>query len=121
MVTGIDDDSCLKYDNIKESYSWVLLLKPRDVKDKGIFQQAIYKIKTKIKCRKHLNLRVKVVKILLTWFKVYCPRCEYRGILLTSADTIRRFSHIQMEYLFGMEKLRRKSIDVGYEVKVSRD
>ena len=48
---------------------WVLTLKPVDVKDKRILQQALYKIKTKITNGEQLNLRVKVVKILLTFFK----------------------------------------------------
>ena len=52
-----------------EFYDWILLLKPKDVRDKGISQQVLYKIKTKIKNGKQLNLRVKVVKILLTLFK----------------------------------------------------
>jgi hypothetical protein len=52
-----------------EFYNWILSLKTKDVKEKGISQQALYKIKTKIKSGKHLNPRVKVVKILLTLFK----------------------------------------------------
>ena len=44
-------------------------MKPKDVKDKGISQQAPYKIKTKIKSGKYLNPKVKVVRILLTLFK----------------------------------------------------
>jgi hypothetical protein len=40
-------------------------LKPKDVRDKGISRQTLYKIKTKIKSGTQLNPRVKVVKILL--------------------------------------------------------
>jgi hypothetical protein len=65
MVTGIDDNSYLEYENLGEFYDWVLTLKPRDVKNKGISQQSLYKIKTRIKIGKHLNLKVKVVRILL--------------------------------------------------------
>ena len=65
MVTGIDDNSYPEYENLREFYDWVLTLKPRDVKNKGISQQSLYKIKTRIKSGNHLNLKVKVVKILL--------------------------------------------------------
>lgn len=36
----------------------------------GISRQALYKIKAKIKSGKHLNPRVKIVKILLTLYNV---------------------------------------------------
>ena len=62
---GIDDNSYLEYDNVREFYDWILTLKPKDVRDMGISQQSLYKIKTRIKSGKHLNLKVKVVKILL--------------------------------------------------------
>ena len=66
-VIGIDDDYP-EYENVMEFYNWILSLKPKDVRDKEISQQALYKIKTKIKNGKQLNPRVKVVKILLTLF-----------------------------------------------------
>ncbi len=64
-MLGIDEDSFLEYENLREFHDWVLNLKPEDVRDKGISQQALYKIKTKIKSGKQLNPRVKVVRILL--------------------------------------------------------
>ena len=69
QIIGIEEDDYLEYDNVMEFYNWILSLKPKDVSDIGISQQALYKIKTKIKNGKHLNLNVKVVKILLTLFK----------------------------------------------------
>ncbi len=69
QITGIEEDDYLEYDNLREFYNWILSLKPRDVRDKGISQQALYKIKTKIRSGKHLNPRVKIVKVLLTLFK----------------------------------------------------
>ena len=69
QITGIEEDDYLEYDNLREFYNWILSLKPRDVKDEGISQQALYKIKTKIRSGKHLNQRVKIVKVLLTLFK----------------------------------------------------
>ena len=70
QITGIEEDDYLEYDNLREFYNWILSLKAKDVKNKRISQQALYKIKTKIKNGKHLNLKVKVVKILLTLFKI---------------------------------------------------
>ena len=69
QITGIEEDDYLEYDNLREFYNWILSLKPRDVRDIGISQQALYKIKTKIRSGKHLNQRVKIVKVLLTLFK----------------------------------------------------
>ena len=69
QITGIEEDDYIGYKNFKEFYNWVLTLKPKDVWDKGISQQSPYKIKTNIKSGKHLNPRVKVVKIMLTLFK----------------------------------------------------
>ena len=69
QITGIEEDDYLEYDNVMELYNWILPLNPKDVKDKGISQQALYKIKTKIKSGNHLDSKVKVVKILLTLFK----------------------------------------------------
>jgi hypothetical protein len=69
QITGIEESDYLEYDNLMEFYNWILLLKPKDVRDKGISQQALYKVKTRIKSGKNLNSRVKVVKILLTSFK----------------------------------------------------
>jgi FkbM family methyltransferase len=53
--------------------------------------------------------------------KIDCEGCEYGVILSTSADTIRHFSHIQMEYHFGMKKLKKRLTDIGYDVKVSHN
>ncbi|HLH85624.1 MAG TPA: hypothetical protein VKU79_02025 [Thermoplasmataceae archaeon] len=69
MITGIEEDDYFEYNNVMEFYNWILTLKTKDVKDSGISQQALYKIKTKIKSGKHLNPKVRIVKILLTLFK----------------------------------------------------
>ena len=65
QITGIEETDYLEYENLREFYDWVLTLKPRDVRDEGISQQSLYKIKTRIKSGNHLNLKVKVVRILL--------------------------------------------------------
>lgn len=51
----------LHYENLDDFYNWILSMKPRAVKVKGISQQVLYKIKS----GKYLNPRVKVVGILL--------------------------------------------------------
>jgi hypothetical protein len=38
-VLGIDDDSYFEYENIEDFKHWILSLKPKDVKDKGISKQ----------------------------------------------------------------------------------
>jgi len=68
-VLGIDDQSYLEYVNLDEFKQWVLTLKPKDVMDKGISQQALYKVKTKIKNKQPLNSKVKIIKILLKLYK----------------------------------------------------
>ena len=68
-VLGIDDDSYLEYENIEDFKQWILSLKPKDVKDKGISKRTLYKIKHKIKQGKTLNSKTKIVKILLQLYK----------------------------------------------------
>jgi hypothetical protein len=53
----------------KELKQWLLALKPEDVKDKGISERILYKIKLKIKQGKQLNPKAKIVKILIELFK----------------------------------------------------
>ena len=68
-VLGIDDDSYLEYENIEDFKQRILLLKPKDVRDKGILKRTLYKIKHKIKQGKTLNPKSKIVKILLQLYK----------------------------------------------------
>ncbi|MGP6220509.1 hypothetical protein [Caldiplasma sukawensis] len=70
QITGIEEDDYLEYHDVMEFYNWILWLKPKDVRDKGISQQALYKFKTNIKNGKPLSPKVKVVKVLLKLFKV---------------------------------------------------
>ena len=69
QVIGIDDDSYIEYENLNEFYDWVLTLKPKDVKDNGISERTLYKIKLKIKQGKRLNPKTKIVKILIELFE----------------------------------------------------
>ena len=74
-LTGIEKPDYLEFTNdyeivnSEEFRKWVLTLKPKDVKDKGISQQALYYQKAVIKKGKSLNIKQKVVKILLQLYK----------------------------------------------------
>ena len=69
QVTGINEDSYLEYENFKEFYDWILSLKPKDVRDKGISQQALYKNKTNVRSGKLLNPKGRIERILLGMYK----------------------------------------------------
>ncbi|MEM3846512.1 MAG: hypothetical protein QXU98_12530, partial [Candidatus Parvarchaeota archaeon] len=56
-------------ENLEEFYNWVLKLKPKDLRNKGISQEAFYKIEAKIKKNEKPNLKAKIVKILTQKYK----------------------------------------------------
>ena len=74
-ITGIDDDDYLEYEkditivNSKEFNNWVLTLKPKDVKDKGISERELKRKKAEIRKGKTFNQKTKIVKILLQLHK----------------------------------------------------
>jgi len=68
-VLSIEEDSYLEYENLNDFYSWILSLKPKDVRDNGISKMALWKVKNKIKQDKQLNPKTKIVKILLQLYK----------------------------------------------------
>jgi hypothetical protein len=70
MVTGIDKDSYLEYENLREFHDWVLNLKPKDVRDKGISKMALWKVKDKIRHGLTLNPKTKIIKILIELYKL---------------------------------------------------
>ncbi|MGC8645699.1 MAG: hypothetical protein ACP5UO_05495 [Thermoplasmata archaeon] len=45
---GIDEDSYLVYENMNDFHDWILSLKPKAVKDKGISKQALWNVEEKI-------------------------------------------------------------------------
>ncbi|OWP57367.1 MAG: hypothetical protein B2I17_01655 [Thermoplasmatales archaeon B_DKE] len=49
LVTGINDESYLKYDNFDRFKEWGLSLKPSDVKDKRISERGLRNFKQKIR------------------------------------------------------------------------
>ncbi|MEM0168143.1 MAG: hypothetical protein QW515_05910 [Thermoplasmatales archaeon] len=65
MIMGIDDNSYIEYENLKEFYDWILKLKPKDVRDKGISRGALWDVKERIRKGKALNSKTKVVKMLV--------------------------------------------------------
>ena len=69
MVLGLDDDSYLEYENLREFHNWILLLKPKDVRDKGISKMSLWKVKDRVNRGKILNLKTKIVKILARHYK----------------------------------------------------
>ena len=61
---GVGEDSYLEYENLREFHDWVLNLKPKDVKDKGISERELKRKKAEIRKGKILNPKTKIVKIL---------------------------------------------------------
>jgi len=74
-LTGLEDPDYLEYTRdheivrSNEFTEWVLSLRPKDVRDKGISHQALYYQKSLIRNGKSLNFKQKVVKILLQLYK----------------------------------------------------
>ena len=52
--------------------------------------------------------------------KMDCEGCEYEPILSTNERTLRKFSHIMIEYHFGYKNLKEKLEKCGFEVSVTR-
>ena len=44
-IFGIDDDLYLEYENIEDFKQWILSLKPKDVRDKGISKRGLRNFK----------------------------------------------------------------------------
>jgi hypothetical protein len=60
-VFGIDDDSYLEYENIEDFKQWILSLKPKDVRDKGISKQTLWNIKERIR-KNEMKYKSKALK-----------------------------------------------------------
>jgi len=56
-LTGIEDPDYIEYENPEDFKQWILLLKPKDVRDIGISERTLYKIK-------HRDKRGKIYLIL---------------------------------------------------------
>jgi hypothetical protein len=68
-VLGIDDDSYLEYENIKDFKQWILSLKPKDVRDQGISKQSLSYTKSRIRKGSGLIRKTKINEILLKLYK----------------------------------------------------
>jgi hypothetical protein len=74
-LSGLDGPDYLEYTkdyeiaNSEEFKQWILTLKPKDVRDKGISERELKRQKAKIRKNKLLNPKVKIVKILLQLYK----------------------------------------------------
>ncbi len=68
-VLGIDDSTYMEYDNSNEFYNWILLLKPRTIKEWGISKIGLKKVKQKIRNGKGLKYKSKIIKILYNKYK----------------------------------------------------
>ncbi len=51
--------------------------------------------------------------------KMDCEGCEYDAILSTSADTLRTFSYIRIEYHYGYKNLKEKLQESGFKVSAT--
>jgi len=52
--------------------------------------------------------------------KMDCEECEYDSILSSSCETLKKFSHIQIEYHYGYKNLQKKLENCGFKVVVER-
>ena len=68
-LTGLEDPDYLEYENPEDFKQWILSLKPKDVRDKGISERELKRQKAKIRKGKLLNAKVKIVKILLQLYR----------------------------------------------------
>ena len=63
-MLGIDEDSCLEYENLKEFYEWILSLKPKDVRAMGISKKTLWNIKHKIRSNENFKHKSKPLRTL---------------------------------------------------------
>ncbi|MEM4058711.1 MAG: hypothetical protein QXZ12_08340 [Thermoplasmata archaeon] len=71
VILGIDDNSYIEYENLKEFYKWILTLKPKDVRDKRISERELKRKKVEARKGKILNFKMKTNREL---FKLYKSR-----------------------------------------------
>jgi hypothetical protein len=69
-LTGLEDPDYLEYDNIEDFKQWILSLKPKDVRDKGISKQTLWNIKERIR-KNEMKYKSKTLKGI---YKVYKER-----------------------------------------------
>jgi len=67
-LTGIEEPDYLEYENIEDFKQWILSLKPKGVRDKGISKQGLSYTKSQIRKGSGLIRKTKINEIL---FKLY--------------------------------------------------
>ena len=67
-IFGLDDNLYLEYENIENFKQWILSLKTKDVRDKGISKQSLSYTKSQIRKGSGLIRKTKINEIL---FKLY--------------------------------------------------
>ncbi len=55
-----------------------------------------------------------------TLLKLDCEGCEYDTILSSSEETLKNFSHIQIEYHYGYKTLKQKLESCGFDVSITK-
>jgi len=74
-LNGLDDPDYLEYikdheiANSEDFKQWILTLKPKDVKDKGISKKGLERTQFKIKHNQILNPKTKTIKLLINMYK----------------------------------------------------
>ena len=63
-LAGIEEPDYLKYENIEDFKQWILLLKPKDVRDKGISKQSLSYTKSQTRKGSGLIRKTKINEIL---------------------------------------------------------
>jgi len=63
---------------------------------------------------------IKNNKIESALLKMDCEGCEYDSILNSSEDTLKKFSHIQLEYHYGYKNIKNKLEKCGFKVSITK-
>jgi len=68
-LAGLEDPDYLEYENPEDFKQWILVIRPKDVRDTGISKRELKRQKAKNRNGKLLNPKVKIVKILLQLYR----------------------------------------------------